>query len=166
MKLYLMRHGIAAQHLDGPILRDYQRPLTEEGKVETRQVALGLKKLGARPDVIVSSPLVRARQTAEILAEVFGTTDALQITDSLAPGGSTSEVWKFLGQFQKANEAFLVGHEPDMTLLMTTLLWAGHDMGVTFKKAAVCRIDISSLPPNAPGTLKWFISPKIACLLK
>jgi phosphohistidine phosphatase len=168
MKLYLMRHGIATERIGGAILNDSQRPLTEEGKAETKLVALGLKRLAIKPDLVVTSPLVRAKQTAEIIIDVLGAKDDLKVTDALAPGGAASDLYKFLRQFnqpQAPQEVFLVGHEPDMGRLAGTLLWAGPELDIPFKKAGVARIDIADVPPTAPGTLKWFLTPKIAALM-
>ena len=165
MKVYLVRHGIAVERIGGAILNDSMRPLTDDGRAETKQVAHALKRLNVKPDLIVSSPLVRAKQTAEILKDVIGHVEEVQITDTLAPGGSATDVYKFLRQFNKIDEVFLVGHEPDMGRLTATMLRAGHQCEIPFKKAGVCRVDIYDLPPTSPGTLKWFITPKIAALI-
>ena len=162
MKLYLMRHGIATEPSAGPAKNDAQRPLTEEGRSETRLVSTGLKRLGVKPDLILASPLVRAYQTAEIVAEVLGASGSLHVCEALAPGGAAQELYKSLRDYQSADDVFLVGHEPDMSELAVTLLWAGPELDMPFKKAGICLIDISGIPPNAPGTLRWFVTPKIA----
>ncbi|MBX9879410.1 MAG: phosphohistidine phosphatase SixA [Candidatus Obscuribacterales bacterium] len=162
MKIYLIRHGIAGNRIGGEITDDSQRPLTDEGRTETKIVGLGLRRLGVKPDLIVSSTLVRARQTAEILAEVFGVTRDVKVCEALCPGGTASDLYKFLREHKSVQQVFLVGHEPDMGRLAGTMLWAGPELDVPFKKAGVCRIDVTSIPPTAPGTLKWFITPKIA----
>ncbi|HEY9776096.1 MAG TPA: phosphohistidine phosphatase SixA [Planktothrix sp.] len=162
MKLYLVRHGIAQERLGGAVLNDSQRPLTDEGRHETRQVAQALKKLGVRADIVVSSPLTRARQTAEIFNEVLGEKDEVKIADALAPGGSSSGVYKFLQKLNAAEEVFCVGHEPDIGKLAASLMWAGPELDIPFKKAGVLRVDVPDVPPTIPGTLKWFITPKIA----
>ncbi len=165
MKLYLVRHGIATPGLPEGIRSDAERPLTNEGRAETKQVAQGLLRLGLKPDLFVSSPLVRARQTAKIMADVLVGRDDMEICSALAPGGSASETFSFLRKFNKANEIILFGHEPDMGQLAASLIWAGPDCDIPFKKAGVCRIDVTSMPPNSPGVLKWFVTPKIACLI-
>jgi phosphohistidine phosphatase len=162
MKLYLVRHGIAQERLGGAILNDSQRPLTDEGREETKMVAQALKRIGVRADLVVTSPLVRAKQTGEIIHEVLGGKQDMKMTDSLAPGGSHSGVYKFLKQFIALEEIFCVGHEPDIGKLVAALTWAGSEMDIPFKKAGVCRVDVPDLPPSLPGTLKWFITPKIA----
>jgi phosphohistidine phosphatase len=165
MKLYLLRHGIAVDRIGGDITSDWQRPLTKEGKKETSQVATALLKLGVKANAVVSSPLIRARQTADIIVEVLAKGIELQITDSLAPGGMASDLYKFLKPFSQLEEIFLVGHEPDIGRLAGTLLWAGPELNIAFKKTAVCRIDILDIPPSSPGILKWFVTPNILCPL-
>lgn len=165
MKLYLVRHGIAVERIGGAILSDSQRPLTEEGKAETRKVAVGLRSLGVKPNLVLSSPLTRARQTAEIMNELLGGTDEVKITDALAPAGAPSDLYRFAQRFKHIDEIMFVGHEPDMGRLAGGLLWATPELEIPFKKAAVCRIDVHDLPPTSPGILKWFITPKIASLL-
>jgi phosphohistidine phosphatase len=165
MKLYLVRHGMAQERLGGGVTNDAQRPLTDEGRSETRTVAQALKRLGVKADLVVTSPLIRARQTAEIINDVIGGSERLKVSDSLAPGGSANFLFKFLKQLDSAEEIFCVGHEPDVGRLAATLIWAGPELDIPFKKAGVCRVDVTDLPPSMPGTLKWFITPKIAAMI-
>lgn len=159
MKLFLVRHGIAVDGIGGEIKSDAQRPLTAEGHNETEQVAKGLKRTGVKIDLLVSSPLVRARQTAEIFKDVFKL-EALEFCEALAPGGEPSEVFKFLQNHKKMECIALFGHEPDMGGLAQALLQA--DFSIPFKKAGVCRIDVNEMPPKYPGELKWFLPPKLS----
>jgi phosphohistidine phosphatase len=161
MKLYLLRHGIAVDRIGGAIRSDFDRPLTDEGRKELYVVGEALKRLNARLEVVISSPLLRARQTGEIIAEVYGLDKPLEITEALAPGGASSDVYKVLRKYSSANEVVLVGHEPDIGRLAATLLWAGTEFDMPFKKAGVCRIDVSDVPPSYPGRLKWFVTPKV-----
>jgi len=160
MRLFLVRHGIAVDHIGGAITRDSERPLTEEGTTEMKLVAKALTKINKKPDLILSSPLVRARQTAEIIAEAFNMDVVL--TDSLAPAGSHSLIFKAINKHQGVNQVYLVGHEPDMGMLLNKLLWAGLECEFPFKKAGVARVDVGDMPPTGPGTLKWYMPPKIA----
>src|SRR5579885_3238064 len=112
MKLYLVRHGIAVEGLVRGISSDAQRPLTEEGVQELKMVAQSLKRFDLKPDVIVSSPLVRAKQTAEVLLQELG--GELVTSDSLSPGVTAANVFKFLKKYADKDEIFLVGHEPDV----------------------------------------------------
>ena len=162
MKLFLVRHGIAVDRGSGEIKSDAERPLTPEGCQEATLVARGLKQAGCKLDLLVTSPLVRARQTAVIFADVFKLAQPELVCLALAPGGQASDLFQFLKN-TKTEAIALIGHEPDMSMLAQTLLQAEFDMA--FKKAAVLRIDISEMPPIAPGVLKWFLPPKIARLL-
>ena len=165
MRIYLMRHATAVERLGGAILNDSQRPLTDDGRAETRMMASALKKLNARPSIVVSSPLTRTRQTAEIIQEVLGVEGELKIADGLAPGGTSGEVFKNLKKLSPFEDLFLVGHEPDIGRLAADLMLAGPEVMIPFKKAAVIRVDVQDLPPSWPGTLKWFLTPKVANLI-
>jgi phosphohistidine phosphatase len=159
MRLYLVRHGIAVDHIGGAITRDSERPLTEEGTIEMKLVAKALARINKKPELILSSPLVRARQTAEIIAGAFDM--EVTLSDALAPAGSPSVIFKAIGRHQGVNQVYLVGHEPDMGMLANKLLWAGLECEMPFKKAAVARIDVGDMPPTGPGILKWYMPPKL-----
>lgn len=131
MKLFLVRHGIAVDGLSAEIKSDAQRPLTPEGHEETELVARGLKKAGTKIELLVSSPLIRARQTAAIFADVYNPDAKIEICEALAPGGSPGDIYKFL-KGTKADSVALFGHEPDMGELAQTLL--GAEFGIPFKK--------------------------------
>lgn len=165
MKLYLVRHGVAIDRIGGEIKNDFQRPLTPDGRAEVELVATGLKRLGVRPDLLITSPLVRAKQTCEVFAEAMHFKSELVICEALAPGGSISDIYKMAKNYQSANEIIFFGHEPDMARFAQTALWAGPELDIVFKKSGVCRIDVSDMPPTMPGVLKWFITPKIARLM-
>lgn len=160
MKLVLVRHGIAVDGIGGEILSDAQRPLTPEGHEEVEAVAKGLKRAGVKIDLLVSSPLVRAKQSADIFAKVFKCEEL--VCAALAPGGKNSELYEFL-RGQNIEAAALFGHEPDMSDLASALL--GSEINIPFKKAGVCRIDTSEMPPRSPGVLKWFMPPKVSKML-
>jgi phosphohistidine phosphatase len=166
MKLYLLRHGIAVDRIGGAIHNDFQRPLTENGREELKVVGAALKRLNVKADLMISSPLVRARQTAEIIKSALNSPREIEIAEALAPGGGVSDLYKFLRPFSQLDEIFLVGHEPDMGRLAGNLLWSGPEFDMPFKKAGICRIDINDVPPNIPGRLKWFLTPKIISLFE
>jgi phosphohistidine phosphatase len=157
-ELYLIRHGIAEERGDAwP--DDTRRPLSEEGMAGLRKEARGLVRLGVSFDVVLSSPLVRARQTAEIVAAAFNSRPPIVTIDSLSPGGSTHAVITDLESHVKRAQIAIVGHEPGMGELAARL--AGLKRALEFKKGAICRIDVESLPPAGPGALRWFLTPKI-----
>lgn len=160
-KLYLVRHATATEGIGGAIRSDADRPLIDEGKKEAQAVANALYRMGVKSDAFLTSPLVRARQTAEIFAEIFGQKGDVHLCEALAPHNSRSELWKDIRRLKRAQEVFLFGHQPDMGLLAGALLDGRDLLEIPFKKAAVARIDVYDLPPTSPGTLKWFITPKL-----
>ncbi|MBN1477039.1 phosphohistidine phosphatase SixA [Candidatus Sumerlaeota bacterium] len=162
MRLYVVRHGIAVDRLSPSVTSDAERWLTEEGKTKTLAVAEGLEALGVKVDVILTSPLVRARQTAEILTEVLEPTGGLVETGALEPGFSMTELCEVLMAQGPPESAMIVGHEPDLSELISTLVW-GDDRGeVEMKKAGCALLEIDALPPSEAGvTLRWLIPPKV-----
>ena len=157
-ELYLIRHGPAEQQGDSwP--DDAKRPLSEDGMSRTRKAARGLRLLGATIDVVLTSPLVRARQTAEIVASTFDERPPIVVIDSLAPGGSMTAVLADLEKQTRRPRIALVGHEPGIGELAARLL--GSPNPLEFKKGAVCRIDMNRLPPTGPGMLRWFVTARM-----
>lgn len=157
-ELYLVRHGIAADRgKEWP--DDSKRPLTHKGIARLREVTAGLKELGVELDLILTSPLVRARQTADLLHHGLGGSTPLEETATLAPGGPPPDLIELLRARKKAERVALVGHEPDLGQLAAFLI--GARAPLTFKKGGVCRIDFEKMPPVPPGHLVWFALPKM-----
>ena len=157
-QLFLIRHGVAEERGD-EWPDDTQRPLSEEGIERLRASVRGLVRLGVNLDLVLTSPLVRTRQTAGIVAAGFAPRLAIILTDALAPGGSYDAVAAELGKHGRKEQIALVGHEPGIGRLAARLTGSRH--ALEFKKGAVCRIDVDTLPPTAPGDLRWFLTPKI-----
>ena len=157
-QLYLIRHGLAEDR-GGAWPDDSKRPLTEQGMSKLRKSARGLARLGVTLDVILTSPLTRTRQTAEIIAAAFDSRPHVVTAESLAPGGTYQALIEDLQKQARRPKVALVGHEPGIGELASRLTGSRHPM--VFKKGAVCRIDVDALPPNAPGTLRWFATPKM-----
>jgi phosphohistidine phosphatase len=161
--LYLVRHGLAEERGDAwP--DDTKRPLTDEGISRMRKAARGLARLGVSVEVVLTSPLVRARQTAEILAGALDPRPSLVNVDSLAPDGAYASVVADLEKHARKTRLALVGHEPMIGEFAARILGSRHP--IEFKKGAVCRIDIDDLPPAGPGDLRWMLTPKILRALK
>jgi phosphohistidine phosphatase len=157
-ELYLIRHGIAEERgEDWP--DDTKRPLTDEGKSNLRKQARGLERLGVGFDIILTSPLVRAKQTAEAIASEFSERPSLVTVESLSPNGSFQSILRDLEEHGRKSRIALVGHEPDLGELAARL--GGLRRPLEFKKGAICRIDVKSLPPAGPGALRWFFPPKV-----
>lgn len=155
-ELYLIRHGIAAERGDAwP--DDTKRPLTDEGVRRLRKVAAGLMEIGITFDIMLTSPLVRAKQTAEIIAAGLDPHPSIVTTDALSPGGSYSAVLDDLAKHARRRRIALVGHEPGIGALTARLIGSRHS--VEFKKGAIARVDVAALPPTSAGSLHWFLTP-------
>lgn len=156
--IYLMRHGIAADATAG--MSDADRALTAEGVRKTTRVAVGLQKLGAKPDLILSSPLRRAEETARLVADVLAPNSAVELYPPLAGGFAVDDIVKGLRPHRRAGELLLVGHQPDLGDLASYLMTgAPHLAPLPFKKAGVAAISLGSLPPRSAGLLEWFLTP-------
>jgi len=158
VQLYLIRHGIAAERGDA-YPDDSKRPLTAEGISRLRKQVKGLKALGVRLDVIVSSPLVRTRQTADIVSDGLEGKPDVVLSDALAPEGTSTAVYQELARHAKKRAVALVGHEPNLGQLAARLIGTRH--ALTFKKGGVCRIDVEALPPRGAGSLYYFLPPRL-----
>ena len=158
LELYLIRHGIAAERGDD-YPDDSKRPLTSTGISRLRKEAKALDALGIGFDQILSSPLVRAKQTAEVLAESLKSKPPVAFVDALAPAGTPAAVIQEIAKHARKARVALVGHEPDMGELAARLI--GSRLALEFKKGAICRIDFEVLPPKGLGHLRWFVTPKM-----
>jgi len=157
-ELYLIRHGVAEERGEAwP--DDAKRPLTQDGISKLRKSASALKAVGVVIDVIVTSPFVRPRQTAELIAAGLDPHPHIVTADSLTPGGTLTAVLSDLEKQSKRERIALVGHEPGIGELAARLVGTRHP--IPFKKGAVCRIDVEALPSSGPGDLRWFLTPKI-----
>ena len=112
MNLYLLRHGIAAAKDDPAFESDSERPLTKKGIKKFRKAARGIERLGVSFDAILSSPLVRARQTADIVAEILGQESSVDEIPALAPDSSPEQLLSELSSVEGKEHVMLVGHEP------------------------------------------------------
>jgi phosphohistidine phosphatase len=157
-ELYLVRHGLAEERGD-KWPDDTKRPLTEDGVDRMRKAARGLVRLGVALDVVLTSPLVRARQTADVLAAAIDPRPSLVTIESLAPSGNFAAVVADLEKHARKTRIALVGHEPNIGELAARLIGSRH--AIEFKKGAVCRIDLETLPPSGPGDVRWLMTAKM-----
>jgi len=156
--LYLVRHAIAAERgEDWP--DDDKRPLTARGVARFKESVSGLSRLDVAVDEIFTSPLVRAKQTAEILAGGLPGKPTVKVLDALSPGHAPGSILAQLARTARRRRLALVGHEPGLGELAAHLIGAGR--ALTFKKGGVCRIDVESLSSRRPGALNWFVTPKV-----
>ncbi len=159
MQVLLLRHGIAEDGHAG--LPDGERALTTEGRKKLRQVMQTAAKAGVQPGLILSSPLKRAVQSAEIAAKILNYTGEISQTKSLTPGSSVEQVWQEIRTLREENSLLLAGHNPLFEHLAGYLL--GHpNLKMEFKKGALLRVDMDSFGANPRGVLRWCLTPKLA----
>ena len=158
IELYLVRHAIAAER--GPKYPDDRlRPLTPAGSKKFAASVPGLMALDVVIDFVLTSPLVRARDTATLLASGLKPKPAIAEIEALAPGGRPAAVVEAIKTHAKRHRRLaLVGHEPDLGELAAKLLGARGN--VEFKKGGVALIDVDGATPGGPGTLRWMLTPK------
>jgi phosphohistidine phosphatase len=167
MNLYLMRHGIALPQDDPSVTHDAERPLTSKGVKRMRKAAKGVRQLNIPFDAVLTSPALRARQTAEIVAAALNIEARLEEISGLAPESTVEHLMFGLTRYQDRAHVLLVGHEPLLSDTAAYLLGGKKPANVTidFKKGALCRIEIDSLPATSPGKLHWLLTPKQLRLL-
>ncbi len=151
MRLYLVRHAEAIERTG--TFPDEKRYLTPEGRRFFRKTARSIRELGAAPDNIFSSPLIRAVQTAEILSEEMGFRGPLIVTDKLAPGFGRAGLKALLSMCAGAKEVALVGHEPDLGELVTSLLSLREPY--PFKKGEAVALDLPRKGALSPAAFLW-----------
>ncbi|MBI2828644.1 MAG: phosphohistidine phosphatase SixA [Acidobacteria bacterium] len=157
-EIYLVRHAIAAQRgEEWP--DDDKRPLTARGVARFKESVNGLSRLDVVVDEIFTSPLVRAKQTAELLAAGLPGKPSIKVLDALSPGHAPGSVLAQLAKAARRRRIALVGHEPGLGELAAHLIGAGR--ALPFKKGGVCRIDVESLTSRRAGALSWFVTPKV-----
>jgi phosphohistidine phosphatase len=154
MKLYFLRHGRADR--SAWMGMDFERPLTEEGKERMAQEADTIHHLDLGLDAILTSPLLRAFQTAEIVAERLNALDLLVVDERLEPGFGPGDLAEILEEYPQADEIMLVGHEPDFSETIGYLIGGGT---IVCKKGSLARVDLIDAGPMA-GELVWLIPPK------
>ena len=161
MELYIVRHGDAGQAMRVRGRADDERELTREGRKETAAVAKALRALGCSPERmrIGTSPLVRARQTAEILAEVLDAEKELESCEFLSPGSDVEALIRWLRDV-RADSAMIVGHMPDLAHLASAMLAPKASLDIAFKKSGVCCVSFDGIPAAGAGRLEWLLQPK------
>ena len=154
--LYIVRHAIAeARGSEYP--DDTKRPLTKKGKDRMRRAVAGFRTLKPAIEVVISSPLVRAKQTATILVEGLEGSPKHELMKALSPEHSPEDVAEALAKVKVDGDIALVGHEPDLGLLIAWLI--GAKRAIPLKKGGIARIDVPKLPPAQNGTLVWLATP-------
>ena len=144
MRLYLVRHGLAVDRLDPKCPNDFKRYLTPEGIKKTRGAMRGLKAMGVQPDAMLTSPYLRAVETAEIAADALGfPADKIHSTESLQPGAAPSELFKELAKL-RADEVMCFGHAPHLDEVIAFALGCRAPI-TALKKAGVACLELESI---------------------
>jgi len=160
MQLYIVRHGIAIDREDPKCPADPERYLTEEGLEKSKQVAAGVAAIGATADLMLTSPYVRAAQTAEIFAVALEyNKQRIRSTDLLLPGAEPSLLLRELAKERQASSVFLFGHAPQLDDVIATALGSKRHL-TALKKAGVALVELKRIsPPTA--SLVWLATPKL-----
>ena len=162
MKLYILRHGEAAEHGDPRYKNDTDRPLTLKGIQRTKTLAHALRQMETTFDVIFSSPLVRARETAEIVERGLRLHGRLELSEHLGPSGDMEKLVHQLNKVRPTPESILlVGHEPYLSSLISLLCTGGSHLSLALKKGGLCRMEAESLSAARCANLEWLLSPRL-----
>jgi phosphohistidine phosphatase len=165
MDILLLRHAEAEALGEKNHYEDEARALTEAGRKQVQALSRGLKLLELRLDCIVSSPLLRARQTAEIVMEGLKFPERMLIWQELAPGCSAAKLFQRFSDISGRESVLLVGHEPDIGLLASHLLYGSNKGSIPFKKGGICCIQTHQNTALLGGQLKWMLPPKLLAKL-
>ncbi len=161
MDLYVIRHAIAVDEATSEYELDSERPLTDKGRRKMRQIAKGLRNLGVEFDLILSSPYVRARETAEILADVFKV-KKIVFSNNLIPMADPRLLIAEINETHTVDSIALVGHEPHLSDLVGLLIAENAKIDFTLKKGGVCRLLADDLHHRDHcATLEWLLTPGI-----
>jgi phosphohistidine phosphatase SixA len=154
VRVHLLRHAHAGDAFAW-IGDDDLRPLTRKGRQQSERLGAFLEAQGIRPDVIVSSPKVRAQQTAEIVASTLGMT--VKLDPRLGDGFGKRGLWALLDE-TGAREPMFVGHDPDLSALLCYLIDAAD---ISLKKGALATVDLETKLGDGEGELRWLVPPEL-----
>jgi len=160
MNLYIIRHAIAVDEGTADY-EDSQRPLTDKGRKKMRQIAKGLRSLGVEFDLILSSPYLRAQETAEVLGDVFKMKKKIIFSESLLPESEPEKVIAEINESHTVDSLVLVAHEPHLSGLIGLLTSGNVNIDMTLKKGGVCRLSADDLHHEHRATLEWLLTPGI-----
>jgi phosphohistidine phosphatase len=162
MNLYIIRHAIAVDEVTSDSASDSERPLTDKGRKKMRQIAKALRHLGVEFDLILSSPYVRACETAEILADVFKMKNKILFSDYLIPDGNPELLIGEINEKHSVDSLAVVGHEPHLSSLVGLLTADTSKLEITLKKGGVCYLSADDLHHHDHrATLEWLLTPGI-----
>lgn len=158
MDCILFRHGIAMdrEEWDGP---DSQRPLTAKGAEKTRQAVAGLVRLKIKPTHLLSSPYLRAKETAKLVRDAFEVRADVQVCDELLPDSPPDKLLVLLNSLPENACVVCVGHEPHLGDAAGLILFGEPVPGLSLKKAGACALSFDAAPKAGRGALRWWLTP-------
>jgi len=159
MNLYVLRHG-KAEERSSKWKPDSKRPLTKEGEKKMEEVARGMKRLGLTFDLILTSPYERALRTAQILVEVYKVRKLFQTKNLVSEADPRAIIDEINDNFSTLKEVVIVGHEPFLGGLISTLLTGDGALKINFKKAGLCKLGIGDLRFGKCAQLEWLMTPR------
>jgi phosphohistidine phosphatase len=157
MEIYILRHGIAVDRGTPGYKKDSDRPLTNEGEEKMHEIAKAILAMDLKFDLILSSPYVRAQQTAQIVAAELD--EEVTLTEFLVPNGNALELIRELND-GKPQRVLLVGHEPHLSGLISVLVTGESDAAIELKKGGLCKLSTDRLAFGQCATLNWLLTPK------
>ena len=158
MDCVLVRHGIAVER-DEWEGSDADRPLTERGAKRVEQMAAGLSRLDVQPTHVLSSPLLRAIETAKIVRRSLRVQAAVQIDDALLPDAAPNRLLSILQDLPRESCVLCIGHEPQLGMAASVFLSGRASASFPLKKAGACLIQLSIPPKPGQGVLRWWLTP-------
>ena len=161
MDLYVLRHGVAEERDSRKYPDDRERPLTGKGIARLTRQVRGMNSLRIRPDLILTSPLRRAVQTAEVIQEGLSNRRQVEFSESLVPWAEPREILDELSEGRAAERTVIVvGHEPHLSSLISLVSSGTLDCAIRLKKGALCKLRITTLGPGRCGRIEWSLTPK------
>ncbi len=164
MNLFILRHGLAAELGDDGLpkdLKDADRPLTPKGKQRLWRTTEAMQAMEIKFDMVISSPLLRAMQTAQIVTEAMALRKRLILTDNLAPNGSPKLLIEQINQLDsRVKNILLVGHEPYLSKLIALLCLGNTTASLDLKKGGLAKMELKKLRGARCATLAWLLTPK------
>lgn len=162
VELYLLRHAIAVERGTAGFVDDRLRPLTEEGRAKMERIAAGMSALGLEFDLILTSPYVRTRETAELAVGALGHKVSFELEPALqADRSPPGFVAKLASKFAHRERVLAIGHEPFLGSLATLLLGLPGGSALALKKGGLCKLTVTQFSPRPVARLDWLLTPKL-----
>jgi phosphohistidine phosphatase len=164
MDLFILRHGEAGKR-SASRGNDSNRPLTAVGEKEITEIAKAFKKIGIKFDAILTSPLKRAQQTADLVASQIKAQKKMRQLQELSPEGSKSDLYHTLSSFKEGTSILVVGHNPYLSEMISEVVTDGKYGRIDIKKGGIARIRVTNATPKFKGELRWLLTPRLLKLM-